>query len=277
MMKIYAITGYVFFMLLSIEGKAQVIINGDFEVNTTTSCLTNITNSQYTDVMSNSWGFGSHNEIDIQNDSCGFATVPSHNWFVSLAKDFWGVEYDELSLEISSSLVAGNSYDISYFSYSTDYMGNNNIPIEIGLSIDSISFGTLIHSSTPNINTWTQQSFTFVAPNNGKYLTVRTDSAGVLYGWNFVDKFELSHTNGLEETLNLSIKVAPNPSSGIFTVNVPDQINIQSSVFDALGKLVTTSSEKGTFNLDLSDMPVGIYTLRLDTESGTVTKKLVRE
>jgi hypothetical protein len=72
-------------------------------------------------------------------------------------------------------------------------------------------------------------------------------------------------------------KVSPNPSSGIFTINVPDQTNIQASVFDALGKLVTTSNEIGTFNLDLSDMPVGIYTLRLDTESGTLTKKLVRE
>ena len=276
MKKIYTITGYVFLTLLSIEGKGQVIINGDFEYNTATSCLTNITNSQYTDVMSNSWGFGSHNELDIQDDSCGFATVPSHNWFVSLAKG-WGVEYDELSLEISSSLVAGNSYDVSYFSYSTDYMDNNNIPVEIGLSLDSISFGTLIHSSTPNVNTWTQQSFTFVAPNNGKYLTVRTDSAGVLYGWNFVDKFELSHTNGVEETLNLNVKIAPNPSSGIFSVNVPDQTNIQASVYDALGKLVSTSSEKGTFNLDLSDVPVGVYTLRLDTESGSLTKKLVRE
>jgi hypothetical protein len=76
----------------------------------------------------------------------------------------------------------------------------------------------------------------------------------------------------IEET-----KVSPNPSSGIFTVNVPDQTNIQASVFDALGKLVSTSSEIGTFNLDLSEVPVGVYTLRLDTESGTVIKKLVRE
>jgi hypothetical protein len=79
------------------------------------------------------------------------------------------------------------------------------------------------------------------------------------------------------DLLSEETNISPNPSTGIFTVNVPYQINIQASVFDALGKLVTTSNETGTFNLDLSDMPVGVYTLRLDTESGTLTKKLVRE
>jgi hypothetical protein len=89
--------------------------------------------------------------------------------------------------------------------------------------------------------------------------------------------FEFELASGVnEEDLVNEIQLHPNPSTGIFTVNVPDQINIQASVFDALGKLVTTSSEKGSFNLDLSEVPVGIYTLRLDTESGTVTKKLVR-
>jgi hypothetical protein len=81
---------------------------------------------------------------------------------------------------------------------------------------------------------------------------------------------------GVNEPNELAVALTPNPSSGIFTVNLPDQINIQASVFDALGKLVATSNEKGTFNLDLSEVPVGIYTLRLDTESGLFTRKLVK-
>ena len=87
--------------------------------------------------------------------------------------------------------------------------------------------------------------------------------------------YNLSLTTEINQPLDFLSKISPNPSTGIFTVNVPDQSNFQASVFDALGKLVSTSSEMGTFNLDLSDMPVGIYTLRLDNESGTVTKNLV--
>jgi hypothetical protein len=90
--------------------------------------------------------------------------------------------------------------------------------------------------------------------------------------------YEIGSVTGVNEVdLVNEIQLHPNPSSGIFTVNIPDQSNIQASVFDALGKLVTTSNETGTFNLDLSEVPVGIYTLRLDTKSGSLTKKLVRE
>jgi polyhydroxybutyrate depolymerase len=102
--------------------------------------------------------------------------------------------------------------------------------------------------------------------------------------WQFVSRYDI---NGLIDCQGTSIHVGhntstlnniyPNPSSGLFTVTVTNQTNNQASLFDALGKLVATSNEIGTFNIDLSDMPVGIYTLRLDTESGTVTKKLVRE
>jgi hypothetical protein len=120
-----------------------------------------------------------------------------------------------------------------------------------------------------------------------------TNSIDVIWDGTGLGEIVASITNGVctsYDTLSVSgitvgivqgtieeTTVSPNPSTGIFTVNVPDQTNIQASVFDALGKLVITSNETGTFNLDLSDVPVGIYTLRLDTESGTVTKKLVRE
>lgn len=120
-----------------------------------------------------------------------------------------------------------------------------------------------------------------------------TNSVDVIWDGNGFGEIIASITNGVcvsYDTISVSdimvgiaqekleeTKVSPNPSTGIFTVNVPDQTNIQASVFDALGKLISTSNETGTFNLDLSDMPVGIYTLRLDTELGTGIKKLVRD
>jgi hypothetical protein len=120
-----------------------------------------------------------------------------------------------------------------------------------------------------------------------------TNSVDVIWDGNGFGEIIASITNGVcvsYDTISVSdimvgiaqekleeTKVSPNPSTGIFTINVPNQTNIQASVFDALGKLVSTSNETGTFNLDLSDVPVGIYTLRLDTELGTVIKKLVRD
>jgi hypothetical protein len=159
------------------------------------------------------------------------------------------------------------------------YEGFSYSNFEIWRSTDGSPY-TLI-STTANNNF----SFTDVAPPMGD----NTYRVAVLNpnGCNPTRAIERAISNVVDEDGNLVtsistgqldlISVFPNPSSGIFTVNVPDQSNIQASVFDALGKLVSTSNETGTFNLDLSDVPVGIYTLRLDTESGTVTKKLVRE
>lgn len=52
---------------------------------------------------------------------------------------------------------------------------------------------------------------------------------------------------------------------------------IQVSVYDALGKLVLSSIENGAFEVDLGDVPEGIYTLRLDNEAGSLTRKLVKQ
>lgn len=159
------------------------------------------------------------------------------------------------------------------------YEGFSYSNFEIWRSNDGSPY-TLI-STTANNNF----SFTDVAPPMGD----NTYRVAVLNpnGCNPTRAIERAISNVVDEDGNLVTGISagqldftsvfPNPSTGIFSVNVPDQTNIQVSVFDALGKLVTTSNETGTFNLDLSDVPVGIYTLRLDTESGTVTKKLVRE
>jgi hypothetical protein len=159
------------------------------------------------------------------------------------------------------------------------YEGFSYSNFEIWRSTDGSPY-TLI-STTANNNF----SFTDVAPPMGD----NTYRVAVLNpnGCNPTRAIERAISNVVNEDGNMVTSISngqlemtsvfPNPSSGIFTVNVPDQTNIQASVFDALGKLVTSSNETGTFNLDLSDVPVGIYTLRLDTESGSLTKKLVRE
>jgi hypothetical protein len=146
------------------------------------------------------------------------------------------------------------------------YTWSGSVWAQIGLDIDGEAVAD-------------ESGFSLSLSSDGQTVAIGAagnDGNGLVAG--HVRVFEFGLVSGVnEEDLVNEIQLHPNPSSGIFTVNVPDQSNIQASVFDALGKLVSTSNEIGTFNLDLSEVPVGIYTLRLDTESGTVTKKLVRE
>jgi hypothetical protein len=71
---------------------------------------------------------------------------------------------------------------------------------------------------------------------------------------------------------NASITVSPNPTSGLVTVNgVADVKTI--TVFNVGGKLVLSASN--TTSVNLSNQAKGVYFVKVTTENGTTTKKVV--
>ncbi|GGF24037.1 T9SS type A sorting domain-containing protein [Flavobacterium limi] len=75
--------------------------------------------------------------------------------------------------------------------------------------------------------------------------------------------------NTLEEN---SITVSPNPTSGLVTLNGVE--NVKSiTVFDGAGKQVLTSDN--TTSVNLSHQTKGIYFVKVETEKGSSTKKVI--
>ncbi|MDC9721329.1 MAG: endonuclease [Urechidicola sp.] len=74
-----------------------------------------------------------------------------------------------------------------------------------------------------------------------------------------------------------SIRIYPNPASGnTLTIEVLENVTI--SVFDILGKQVLNTQVSRTNNqIDISDLNSGIYMIRLQTENGSATKKLIKK
>jgi hypothetical protein len=74
------------------------------------------------------------------------------------------------------------------------------------------------------------------------------------------------------------ITLYPNPSDGIFTVNMLGDIADQSTVFmiyDIAGRLVTTMNNMGnTVRVDLSGQPSGTYLVHIKTGNRTLVKKV---
>jgi len=168
---------------ISSVGYSQTFVNGDFENNTAVVDQINLSNIAYNSFMSSSLGFGSFGNLDIITSAVYSGGPQSGNWFVALT----GGGTDQLSLQLSSPLVQGNSYTITFFDKS-DYTFIS-FPVEIGLSTTNSNFGILVYT-TPSaaINSiWTQRTFTFVAPNNGQYITV--SQQGVLGNWVNIDNF----------------------------------------------------------------------------------------
>lgn len=260
----------ILFAALSAGVHSQSFLNGDFENNSALQCEFNLANSDYSSKMSNSWAFGSGEEVDIQTFVCGYETPPTGNWFVSLSKDTDG-NCDAISLELTTNLIAGNQYEISYFS--SALMGNTGL--RFGLSEQKDDFGQPIFASQPLLNNWVQKAHTFIAPNNGKYITVTTDCASPSGGWNLIDNLQMTPTLGVEnhDRAN-SVTIFPNPSAGHFTIATTANIS-QVMVFNAIGQLVKTKETAGLTEIGLDLDANGVYLVTLKSGNSAATKKIV--
>lgn len=101
----------------------------------------------------------------------------------------------------------------------------------------------------------------------------------ISFSQNGIDSTQRSDIgNSSNKNLNQdNIKIFPNPASGgEITITSNKDITVQ--VYDVLGKKVKqqniTPNQK---KLNISSLKKGIYLLRLKSDSGTITKKLIRQ
>jgi hypothetical protein len=82
--------------------------------------------------------------------------------------------------------------------------------------------------------------------------------------------------SGISEVNTISVRVIPNPSTGVYNVSVESDEEKTVRVFNGLGQLVY--SEKTTaknFGIDLSQNSRGIYMLQVESKNGKAITKLV--
>lgn len=172
-----------------------------------------------------------------------------------------GFRSDAISLEIDMNLVQGNTYTIRYFDkVSTDGGGAGGlIPLQFGLSTESLSFGTLIHSSIPSYS-WAERSFTFVAPNNGNFITLKPLVTGTTGSWIHVDNIRIENTLGLtDESLETEIAPFPNPFSSSLTFKSNNNDLSELKIFDITGREIIKKEFTNELTLETFDFNLGLY------------------
>ena len=80
-----------------------------------------------------------------------------------------------------------------------------------------------------------------------------------------------------------SIKIAPNPTSGLTLIDVEylKPVDAQIQVFNMVGQqlyqMQSSQSAKETYSLDMSQYPSGMYLVRITADSKSYTAKVVKK
>jgi hypothetical protein len=141
---------------------------------------------------------------------------------------------------------------------------------------DAIQIALLtLTTNDPNATITTSQSPT--GPTTGSYTIVVTAEDGTTsqtYTFTLTTEWCL----GIAEELSEKITVSPNPSSGIFTISTSTKLNdFSMEVIDHLGKVLYSSESLEDIQehvLDLSDLPSGMYNLRIKAQNTHIVKRI---
>ena len=264
----------------------QTIINGNFEVNTLSSCLINPSNTTYNNSISNSVAFGDYtfSGPDLLKNTCPYGSPTNGTWFLALgygSQPSVGYRSDAISLEIDMNLVQGNSYTITYFDkVSTDGGGAGGlIPLQFGLSTGSSSFGTLIHSSIPSYS-WVERSFTFVAPSNGNFITLKPLVTGTTGSWIHVDNIRIESALSLDDkSFENEITSFPNPFTNTlsFKLNNIDDVS-ELRIFDLAGREIIKKEFINELTLETFDFNPGLYFYTITNQNRILKKgKIIKK
>ncbi|AZA79953.1 T9SS C-terminal target domain-containing protein [Chryseobacterium sp. G0186] len=176
----------------------------------------------------------------------------------------------------------GQSQTITWDVANTNVAPVNTTNVSILLSTDGgLTFPQVLVASTPN-----NGSYTFNVPEGlGTSSKVRIMIKAVDNVFLNVNKtnFSINSTLGTKEIEKAEegIKIYPNPSKGVFTIEAESKNGLSYSVFAMDGKLVNAKKEvkngKVREEVNLSHLPIGTYIIQLDKEGQKVSKKLIIE
>ena len=266
MKKIYSLL-LVSIAIVTIAHSQNLILNGSFENNTASSNTFGLTSNWATTVANSFEVDGGQMDL-ITSNNCG--TASDGNWYVTCSNTGGGWPYMAFSFKLSTTLTMGAQYTLTF---DKRFCGPNSSPIEIGISNDSTSLASPVHTfAAPTLTTWATETYLFQAPLAAKYLTV---NVGVTGGTGTVglDKFSLTAVGvGINELASTEINISPNPSNGLFTVTLPTNSNkSELEVYNVLGEKVFHSSLENKVNtIDLNKQTLGIYFYKITNATGVV-------
>ena len=203
-------------LLLSAQ---NLVVNGDFESNSSSGCDYNNANGTFNSKMTGCTAYGPSDEIDIMDSGgCYGPAGPVGSTKVAIACNGDPIN-DAFTMSLTGALTAGNSYTLKVHLYAhIESWSPGQLPVEFGLTTAAGTQGSVVATLTPTTGSFTQLPATFVAPNAATHLSL-TAKASSVDGWTHVDGveltggFTLSKSGTCPGTMTLSTSGAPGGSN----------------------------------------------------------------
>jgi len=280
------IKAFLFTCLACIQvlGISQSLINGDFEINTSTDCDYNLDDTLFNSKMANVVAFGgaylspyNDGEVDILTHGC-YIDPYKGNWCIGIAYDYTNGN-DAIAIEIDSHLITGNSYEIELFMFGNIEFHTAFPDIMIGESMSDTVFGELLYTAVPSPNIWKSASFIFTAQQNSNYITVRTSEDGSK-GWVQVDNFTINPITKIDSNNVFDLKVYPNPTDSKITIDFGENISfgsvyLMNTTGVQLDKRFFFNNDKVCF--DLLGLSPGVYYVKVESNEISKSIKFIKE
>ena len=212
--------------------------------------------------------------------SLNLATIPAGypvvvKLFSTTATDFptgFPTGYTELA-SVSTNMLAANVGTLVSIPITGTIPAGSNLLVEVGYAAATAASLNRIALSANSLG---QTAPTYIA-STGCALANPTDVAGIGFP---NAHFILSVTGtalGLNENALEIATVFPNPSKGIYTINLKDATTIEKiTLTDIAGKQTAITLDANN-SFDISSYTTGVYILNLQTSEGVLNKRLIKE
>ncbi|MCX6327753.1 MAG: M4 family metallopeptidase [Bacteroidia bacterium] len=134
------------------------------------------------------------------------------------------------------------------------------------------------NNTSPVLGQFTGTSLPSTTTSTGGSMFVEFLSDPILRANGWTANYTSSVTTGLDDSdLNENLKIFPNPTSGVFTIESCFENTVTVQIMDMLGKQVLKSYSlyKGANQVNASDLSKGIYLIKLKFDSGSHIEKLI--
>jgi hypothetical protein len=164
------------------------------------------------------------------------------------------------------------TFDPNVYAVAMDIWENNDPTTEVRIFDAG---GTLIETVSVTTPVNAQTFFGFIADEPiSKVELEGANGSGELFG-NFIFGAECLII-GVDDNLLSQVSLYPNPATDFVNIQLPNTVEMKSiAVYDVLGKVVANSAINNQINV--SQFNSGVYMINIETNQGTVTRKIIKK